>query len=88
MGQKNTEDALQSMAGCTHGVLVSVGGGDQNINNTFGCRGFYVGTAGNVAMITAGGETLVVPLNAGWHPIAVKTFKQSGTTAANISAWW
>ena len=64
--------------------LVDVSGGDHSI----ACKAFYVGTAGNISFIPAlGGNTIsTLPVDKGYHPIEVKTFVQSGTSASNILA--
>jgi hypothetical protein len=49
-------------------------------------RGFYVGVAGDVAVIMADGSAVTWPaLSAGVpHPIQVKRIKATGTTATGI----
>lgn len=51
-------------------------------------KGLYIGGAGNVAVITSGGDT--VTFNAitigNVHPISVKRVLATGTTATNIVA--
>jgi hypothetical protein len=55
-------------------------------------RGISFGTAGALAVVTLGGESLTIPsgaLAAGViHPLRVRQVKNTGTTAANIVAYW
>lgn len=53
-------------------------------------RSLYVGTAGHVAVITVGGETVTfsnVPAG-GVVPVRAKRVLVTGTTASNIVAMW
>lgn len=57
---------------------------------TNACRGFVVGTAGNVKVTTLGGDTVTIySLVAGViHGIQCTRIWSTGTTAANITAVW
>jgi len=73
----------------TRGVAVSVSSTDMSLNIDEGfphARGFYIGTAGSLAIQTTGGDTLTFPAVSGWIAVeAVKVFK-SGTSASGIVA--
>lgn len=48
-------------------------------------RGFYIATAGTCKITTLANDIIVTPsLAAGYHPIAVKRFWQTSTTATGI----
>lgn len=52
-------------------------------------RALYIGTTGNVSVITAGGDTVTftaVPV--GLLPVSVSRVRSTGTTASNILALW
>lgn len=51
-----------------------------------GLRGLYIGGAGNVSVVTPGGQTVTLTgLAAGmWHPIRVSRVRSTGTTATAI----
>ena len=51
-------------------------------------RAILVGTAGNIALTTLGGQTVTVAFTAGWHPVRLTRIWSTGTTAAGISAWY
>ena len=52
-------------------------------------REIHIGTAGDLAVIMAGGESLTIPsLTAGRHALMLTRIKSTGTTAANITAYW
>lgn len=72
-----------------HAALVAPSDTDELTKVT---RGISFGTAGALAVVTAAGESLTIPsgaLAAGViHPLRVKQIKNSGTTAANIVAYW
>lgn len=57
---------------------------------TVTARALYIGGAGDVAVITAGGSTVTfVGLAAGSVlPVRVKRVKSTGTTATSIVALW
>ena len=49
----------------------------------------YIGTSGNLSVITEGGQTVLfrnVPV--GFFPVSVKTVRSTDTTATNILALW
>lgn len=56
----------------------------------FVTRGIIVGVAGDVAVVTAEGESVTLPaLVAGiTHPYRVSRIKATGTTATSIKAAW
>lgn len=55
----------------------------------FVTRAIYVGTAGAVALVTLGGQSLTTPeLAQGWHPIRATRILATGTTATGIMAAW
>lgn len=51
-------------------------------------RAIIVETAGNVAMVTAGGNSVTLTLPAGVFPLRVTRILSTGTTATGISAIW
>lgn len=55
----------------------------------FGCC-LYVGTAGNIKVLTVGGdEVTFIGINTGaFIPVQVKRVFSTGTTASNILALW
>lgn len=56
---------------------------------SFMTRGVHVGTAGDLKVTTAGGQTVVITgATAGWHPIRVSRIWSTGTTASGITAGW
>lgn len=63
---------------------------DNSTDLTTATRGLYVGGAGDVAAIMAGGETVTfVGLAAGVvHPLSVARVKATGTTATGIVGVW
>jgi len=54
----------------------------------YATRAIYVGVSGNVTIVTADGQTvLMVNLVSGvWHPIRAMKIKSSGTAATSILA--
>lgn len=53
------------------------------------CRGFYVGTGGNVRFTTTEGTTHTISVpSQSYHPWRVERFHQTGTTASGILAGW
>lgn len=55
----------------------------------FVSRAIYVGGAGALSVITAGGQTITLPaLIAGWHPIRATRIRSTGTTATSITVAW
>lgn len=52
-------------------------------------RALYVGTAGNISLVTTGGDTVTLSnVAAGILPIRVARVRATGTTASNIVAIW
>lgn len=51
-------------------------------------RGLYVGVGGNLNVVMSGGMTVVIPVQAGFHPLAVNRVLNSSTTATGIVAVW
>jgi hypothetical protein len=51
-------------------------------------RGLWVGTAGNVALITFDGSTATLVNAFGVIPLSVKRVLSTGTTASNIVGLW
>lgn len=49
-----------------------------------GTRAIYVGVAGDVSFLLLDGTTVTLTLAAGWHPIAPKRVRLTGTTATGI----
>lgn len=66
-----------------HAFAITPADGSDLANTT---RGLYVGVSGDVALITAGGDTVtLVGLAAGIiHPIRAARVKSTGTTATSI----
>jgi hypothetical protein len=58
------------------------------VNLPTASRALYVGTAGNVAVITVGGSTMTLVAASGWMPICVARVLATGTTASDIVAVW
>jgi hypothetical protein len=54
------------------------------------CRGIYVGGAGDLAVITAGGDTVTLTAVAVGvvYPLRVSRVLATGTTATNLVAVW
>ena len=51
--------------------------------------GFTVGASGNVSVITNGGQTVTIPVIAGFfYPLRVNRFRATGTTATGIVGYW
>lgn len=49
------------------------------------CQSFTVGVAGNVSVLTAAGETVVIPVIAGFvYPLLVNRVNATGTTATGV----
>ena len=84
MAQHGTGHDVRQISGASRIVSINVGGGDQTFEPPL--KGMYIGTAGNVRVISLGGDDVTfVDLAPGiWHPMPVKIVKQSGTTALNI----
>jgi hypothetical protein len=53
-------------------------------------RAVFIGAAGNINVITASGQTVLItaPAVGVWHPIAVTHIKSTSTTATPILAGW
>ncbi len=51
-------------------------------------RGLYIGVAGNLSVVMAGGDTVIIPVQAGLHPLSVSRVRATGTTATGIVAVW
>lgn len=51
-------------------------------------RALLIGVAGDLAIITKGGETLTIPVPVGLLPLSVTRVKSTGTTADDIVALW
>lgn len=73
--------------GLATATIPSISTADGSGNN--GCI-LYVGTAGNVELVTVGGDTVTfVGVVAGtFLPVLVKQVVAAGTTASNILACW
>lgn len=52
----------------------------------FICKALYVGTAGNLSIVTKAGNTVILTNVVGLLPIRVKRVTAANTTATNISA--
>lgn len=57
---------------------------DNNTDLPTGTRVIYVGVAGDVSFVLLDGTTVTLTLAAGWHPIAPKRVRSTGTTATGI----
>lgn len=55
---------------------------------TVASRALYVGTAGNLAVVTVGGSTVTLVGISGWVPIRVARVLATGTTASDIVVLW
>lgn len=53
-------------------------------------RAVFVGTGGNLAVVMAGGQTVVLPTipSGAFLPICVSRIRSTSTTATNIVAFW
>jgi hypothetical protein len=51
-------------------------------------RALYVGTAGNLVIVTVGGSTVTLVGASGWMPVRVARVLATGTTAGDIVALW
>lgn len=51
-------------------------------------RAVYLNIGGDLKVTTLGGETVTMPLGAGWHPIRLTRIWATGTTATGIVAGW
>lgn len=52
-------------------------------------RGVHVGVAGDLKVVTAGGQTVVISKAVvGWHWISVTQIFSTGTTATDITVGW
>jgi hypothetical protein len=51
-------------------------------------RALYVGTVGNLAIITVGGSTVTLVGASGWMPVRAARVLATGTTASDIVAVW
>ena len=86
MSEKNPrlKGAVAGSDPATGGVTINYAGGNQELATV--ARGFYVGSAGHLAVVMADGtEVTFSNLTAGreyWF--AVQTIKQSGSTAAGV----
>ncbi len=73
----------------SHAAVVSPDD-DNDLDNM--TRGISFGTAGDLKVVTAGGETVVIPsgsLAAGViHPLCITRVYDTGTDALDIVAYW
>lgn len=51
---------------------------------TYLTRAIYIGVAGDIKIDDAGGTTLTLALDSGWHPIRVARVYSTDTTATGI----
>lgn len=51
-------------------------------------RALYVGTAGNLAVVTVGGSAVTLSGVSGWVPVRVARVLATGTTASDIVVLW
>lgn len=51
-------------------------------------RALYVGTAGNLSVVTVGGSTVTLVGASGWMPVRAARVLATGTTASDIVAVW
>lgn len=52
-------------------------------------RALWVGTAGDLRVIMAGGQTVTFPdMAVGWHPLRVSRVLSTSTTASGIVSVW
>lgn len=57
---------------------------DINPNLPFVARAVWVGTAGNLSVVTVGGSSVIIPNASGLIPIAVTQIPATGTSASGI----
>jgi hypothetical protein len=70
-------------------VAVNMSGSDASLKIDAGfphARGFFVGTAGTLKILTTGGDIVSLTNASGWLPIEAVTVFASGTTASGITA--
>ena len=67
-----------------HAAIITPGSGPL----PFVTRGLWIGGAGNVNLITAGGETLTFANVSGVLPLRVVEVLTAGTTATDIVGLW
>jgi len=83
--EPNASGGLSSPS--THAAAVTP---DDDNDLTYVTRGLFVGGAGNVAVITMGGDTVTFTgvVAGSILPIRVNRVKATGTTATDIMALW
>lgn len=58
----------------------------ETVDLTFACRALWVGTAGDIKVLTVGGDTVTFIGFSGWLPLRCARVFSTGTTASNIVA--
>jgi hypothetical protein len=61
---------------------------DDGTDLTTVARALYIGGAGDVAVVTAGGDTVTFASIQGWMPVRTERVLATGTTATQIVALW
>jgi len=86
-GADQAKDASQRFLQATYAVSVTPSD-SVDINAGFDNGGYnlLIGVAGNVRVTTLAGQTLVLPLQAGFSPILVTRVWSTSTTATGIFA--
>lgn len=87
--------ALEASGGVTQGRGDPVGNmaavtPDDNTDLGFYTRAVFVGTGGNLKIITKHGQTILLKncASGSWHPIRASRILATGTTANDIVASW
>ncbi len=78
--------ADQATISADHAAVVTP---DDNTDLSVTPRALLIGTGGDLAVITRGGQSLTIPnAPAGVLPVRVKRVLSTGTTATDITAIW
>lgn len=84
--------AVDTFQGLTGGPYVNGAAVSPHDTNelTYVTRAIYIGGAGNIVLVTVGGDTLtLIALPVGTvFPVRAKIIKNTSTTATNIVALW
>lgn len=65
-------------------IAISYGGGNQTFDGN--CRGFYISSAGHLAVVMANGSAITFSnlLAGSFYPFKITQVTQSGSTAAGV----
>lgn len=79
---------MDSVSPATHAVAVTPHDTNPIVSGVPCCRGLWVGTAGDLTVVMAGGDTVTYPNASGWMPIVCQIVMDTGTDAEGIVAVW